>query len=61
MGHRALFVDEIDWTPEAGITLDLSDFEGLLKGTSSEGPVAATVIQTRGEILFVTMPVTLSN
>ncbi len=61
MDHRALFVDEIDWTPEAGVTLDFSDFEGLVKGTSPEGEVAATVIQTRGEILFVTMPVARSN
>ena len=58
MGHRALFVDEINWTPEPGVTLDFTGFEGLIKGTTSQGEVAATVIQTRGEILFVTMPVT---
>ena len=61
MGHRALFVDEIIWTPEPGVTLDFTDFEGLIKGTTSQGEVAATVIQTRGEILFVTMPVTQSD
>ena len=61
MGHRALFVDEISWTPEPGVTLDFTDFEGLIKGTTSQGEVAATVIQTRGEILFVTMPVTPSE
>ncbi len=61
MGHRALFVDEITWTPEPDVTLDFSNFEGLMKGSTSQGEIAATVIQTRGEILFVTMPVTLSN
>ena len=61
MGHRALFVDEITWTPEPDVTLDFSNFEGLMKGSASQGEIAATVIQTRGEILFVTMPVTLSN
>ena len=51
MGHRALFVDEIDWTPK----VDLRDFRGLLKARSST-PVAATVLQTRpGE--FATLPV----
>ena len=61
MGHRALFVDEIRWTPEPFVTLDFTDFEGLMKASTSQGEIAATVIQTRGEILFVTMPVTLSN
>ena len=61
MGHRSLFVDEIAWNPEPDVTLDFSNFEGLLKGASSQGPVAATVIQTRGEILFVTMPVSFSK
>ena len=61
MGHRSLFVDEITWTPEPGVTLDFTDFEGLIKGTTSQGEIAATVIQTRGEILFVTMPVTQSE
>ena len=47
MGHRALFVDEIAWTPEPGVSLDFADFEGLVKATTSAGGVAATVIQTR--------------
>ena len=51
MGHRSLFVNEIDWTPD----VDLSYFKGSLKVTSLE-PVAATVVQTRpGE--FATLPV----
>ncbi len=57
MGHRALFVDEIPWTPETGVVLDFSDFQGVLKATTSGGTVAATVIQTRAGNLFVTMPV----
>ncbi len=61
MGHRSLFVDEIAWNPEPDVTLDFGDFEGLLKGTIPQGEVAATVIQTRGEILFVTMPVSFSK
>ena len=61
MGHRSLFVDEIAWSPEPDVTLDFSDFEGLLKGTTSQGAVAATVIQTREDILFVTMPVSFSK
>ena len=61
MGHRSLFVDEIAWNPEPDVTLDFSDFEGLLKGTTSQGAVAATVIQTRGDVLFVTMPVSFSK
>ena len=56
-----LFVDEIAWSPEPDVTLDFSDFEGLLKGTTSQGAVAATVIQTREDILFVTMPVSFSK
>ena len=61
MGHRSLFVDEIAWNPEPDVTLDFSNFEGLLKGITSQGEIAATVIQTRGEILFVTMPVSFSK
>ena len=54
-------MDEIAWNPEPNVTLDFSDFEGLLKGTTSQGEIAATVIQTRGETLFVTMPVSFSK
>ncbi len=61
MGHRSLFVDEITWNPEPDIALDFSNFEGLLKGVTSQGVVAATVIQTRGAIRFVTMPVSFSK
>ena len=54
MGHRALFVDEIEWVVEEGVELDLSTFVGILKTT--EGQIAATVIQTRpGEL--ATLPV----
>ena len=56
MGHRALFVDEIAWTPEPEVSFSLTDFEGLVKATTSAGGVAATVIQTRPQE-FVTMPV----
>ena len=61
MGHRSLFVDEFAWNPELDVTLDFSNFEGLLKGSSFQGEIAATVIQTREEILFVTMPVSFSK
>ncbi len=55
-GHRSLFVDQIEWIPEAGVELDFSNFLGTLKAMTTGGRVAATVIQTRpGE--FVTMPV----
>ncbi len=56
MGQRALFFDQISWQPEPGVALDLSTFEGLIKGTTTSGRIAATVIQAQtGE--FVTMPV----
>ena len=55
MGHRALFVDQINWQPEKGEELDFSDFDGLLK-VSSSGKAAATVIQTRPGV-FATLPV----
>lgn len=54
-GHMALFIDQFEWVPEPGITLDFNGFSGLLKVRSS-GPVAAVVLQTRpGQ--FATMPV----
>ena len=56
MGHRALFVDEIGWTPGPGVSINFTDFEGLVKATTPGGSVAATVIQTRPQE-FVTMPV----
>ncbi len=56
MGHLALFFDQISWQPEPGVTLDLSAFEGLIKGTTTGGQIAATVIQTQTSE-FVTMPV----
>lgn len=50
-GQRALYVTEMEWDAQ----VDLSNFFGLLK-VSSSGWVAATVIQTRpGQ--FATMPV----
>ena len=53
--HKALFIDEFSWLPEPGIALDFDDFSGLLKATS-DGPIAAVVLQTRpGQ--FATMPV----
>ena len=60
MGHRALFVDEIDWTPEPGASFDFMDFEGLIKASTSAGGVAATVIQIRPQE-FVTMPVSIAT
>lgn len=42
LGHRALFLTEIDWTPAP----DLDSFRGSLEA-SSDGPIAATVLQTR--------------
>jgi hypothetical protein len=57
-GHSALFLFQFKWTEEPGVTLDFSDFEGLLK-VESTGKVAATVLQTRTGI-FATQPVTPS-
>lgn len=51
MGHRALFVTEIDWDT----VVDFSNFDGLLKVTAT-GSTSATVIQTRPNQL-ATMPV----
>ena len=56
MGHLALFFNQISWQPEPDVTLDLSVFEGLIKGTTTGGQIAATVIQTRPN-QFITMPV----
>jgi hypothetical protein len=55
MGHRALFLNQFDWTPESGVTLDFSDFRGVLKVTSAK-KLAAAVLQTRTGI-FATQPV----
>ena len=55
MGHRALFLQEINWQPEAGVALDFSDFEGLLK-VSASGQTAATVLLTQPGVL-ATQPV----
>ncbi len=51
MGHRALFVTEVEWDT----VVDFSDFDGLLKVTAT-GSTSATVIQTRPSQL-ATMPV----
>ncbi|HUV13807.1 MAG TPA: ethylbenzene dehydrogenase-related protein [Acidobacteriota bacterium] len=51
MGHRALFVTEVEWDT----VVDFSDFDGLLKMTAT-GSTSATVIQTRPSQL-ATMPV----
>jgi hypothetical protein len=51
MGHRALFVTEIDWDNQ----VDFSAFSGVLNATS-DGTISATVIQTRPD-QFATMPV----
>ena len=56
MGHLASFFNDISWQPEPGVTLDLSAFEGLIKGITSSGRIAATVIQTQPN-QFITMPV----
>jgi hypothetical protein len=55
LGHRARFVNEIDWQIKNGVELDLSSFQGLLKVTS-DGRMAATVLQTREGVL-ATLPV----
>ncbi|MEE8586213.1 MAG: DUF11 domain-containing protein [Acidobacteriota bacterium] len=52
LGHRANFLDELIDSQ----SVDLLNFQGLLE-VSADGPIAATVIQTRpGQ--FATMPVT---
>jgi hypothetical protein len=55
LGHRALVLNQFDWTPESGVNLDFSDFRGILK-ICSTGKVAAAVLQTRTGI-FATQPV----
>ena len=51
MGHRSLFVNQLDWVPE----VDFSERTGVIVATA-DGRIAATVIQTRpGQ--FATMPV----
>ena len=56
MGHLARFFDQIPWEPKPGVILDLSAFEGLIKGTATSGQIAATVIQAPTSE-FVTLPV----
>jgi hypothetical protein len=50
-GHKALFLDEINWSPQVNTT----NFEGILR-VKSTGKVAATVIQARPN-QFATLPV----
>ena len=51
MGHRSLFVSELEWAP----AVDFSELTGVIVATAN-GRIAATVIQTRpGQ--FATMPV----
>ncbi|MEJ2083109.1 MAG: hypothetical protein P8Y94_13290, partial [Acidobacteriota bacterium] len=50
-GQKAVFVNELRWSPQ----MDLSDFQGLIEVTSS-GRTAATVLQTRPR-QYATMPV----
>lgn len=59
MGHRALFVNQLDWEAEPGVNLDFSNFNGLLRASTS-GDAAATVIQTRPGV-FATQPVVPSS
>ncbi len=54
MGHRALFVTEVEWDN----VVDFSNFSGILNATS-DGTISATVIQTRPD-QFATMPVALN-
>ncbi len=56
LGHRALFLDEIPWLPEPAISLDWSNFLGIVEG-AAQAPLSVTMIQTRPEE-FVTFPVT---
>ncbi|MEJ2145839.1 MAG: hypothetical protein P8020_11950, partial [Acidobacteriota bacterium] len=50
-GQKAVFLNELGWSPQ----VDLSDFQGLIEVTSS-GRTAATVLQTRPR-QYATMPV----
>ena len=51
MGHRSLFVTQLEWAP----AVDFSELTGVIVATA-DGRIAATVIQTRpGQ--FATMPV----
>jgi hypothetical protein len=54
MGHRALFVTEVEWDN----VIDFSNFSGVLNATSDK-TISATVIQTRPD-QFATMPVALN-
>ena len=55
MGHRAIFVTEVDWQVEEAVELDFTDFAGLLV-VKADGQTAATVVQTRTGV-FATQPV----
>ncbi len=55
MGHRALFLEQIEWQVEKGAQLDLSNFVGLLTARAP-GRVAGTVISTSPGF-FSTLPV----
>ncbi len=54
-GHRALFLEEIDWVVSEGKELSLDDFSGILK-IEAEGQIGGTVIETRPGV-FATQPV----
>jgi hypothetical protein len=51
-GHLAQYVDQFSWTPSA---VDLADFVGVMR-VSSNGKVAATVLQSRLDRQLATMP-----
>jgi hypothetical protein len=55
LGHRALFVTEIDWDT----SLNFNNFRGLMTADSGGKRIASTVIQSRSQQKqFATMPVT---
>jgi len=55
MGQETFFLWEVTWQPNQGVTLDFTDFIGLVK-VSADGNTAAAVVQTRPGV-FATLPV----
>lgn len=54
-GHRAVFVDELEWATTGGMPLDFSDFSGVLEA-EAVARLAATVIETLPQEI-ATLPV----
>jgi hypothetical protein len=54
-GQETFFLGEVNWQPAQGVTLDFTNFIGLMK-VSADRDTAAAVVQTRPGV-FATLPV----